>query len=171
MICIGLDLATKRSGCSIFDNNILLYCTTIDCSEELHIRDRIKYMGEQVLKLVEKYKPNVAFVEDVPIVIFNNKKVSSSLSWLCILQGYIISILDNHNIEYRLYLPNNWRSPLNIITQPKIEAKKDTIRCVNQKFNLKLQYSSNDIKSDDNIADAIGIAMFGIQSLDKQGDD
>jgi Holliday junction resolvasome RuvABC endonuclease subunit len=124
-------------------------------------------MGNKIIEIIKLHNPKIVFIEDVPIVtVSRNKKVSSALSWLCILQGYIISILDGLEIEYRLYLPNKWRTSLDIVTQPKIQAKKDTIRYVNDKFKLELKYHSVDEKSDDNTADAIGIACCGIQILD-----
>jgi Holliday junction resolvasome RuvABC endonuclease subunit len=65
MICIGLDLATIKTGCSVKKNKDLLYYTDIciTSKEEPDFRKRIKYIGSEIEKIIKKYSPDKIFIE------------------------------------------------------------------------------------------------------------
>ena len=159
MIIIGLDMATKRTGFSVLKDNELIDYGNIDGNKNDDFRARIKTICAEIENLIIKYKPDIVFIEDVPII---KKDMHSSTSLLFIMQGYILHMVDKYNIEYNLFMPGTWRSKLGIATQPKEGAKQGTVDWVNNKFNLNFIYKKDSVKSDDNITDAIGVACCGL---------
>lgn len=162
MIYIGLDLATIRTGCSVLKDDKLIYYTNVTANKKDEFRNRIRCIGIEIEEIINKYKPDKIFIEDAPIIR------NSSASMLCILQGYILSIIDRHNIPFEVFQPSSWRKTIGIIGENGKDAlKKDAIKqatvdYVNKRFNLNFIYKKDSDKSDDNVADAIGIACCGI---------
>lgn len=163
MIYIGLDLATKKTGCCVIDNEKLIYYDCIRCGHEKDsYYKRIKDIGNQLDAVIKKFKPDKIFIEDAPIM------KNSSASMLCVMQGYILCIIDKYNIPYELYQPSSWRKTIGIEDKngnKKLkgdEPKIETIRYINDRFGLNLIYKKDSVKSQDDIADSIGIACCGI---------
>jgi Holliday junction resolvasome RuvABC endonuclease subunit len=162
MVYIGLDLATIRTGCSVLKDNKLLYYTNIDSNKNDDFRNRIKCIANEIENIIKKYSPDKIFIEDAPII------KNSSASMLCVMQGYILSIIDKYNIPFEIFQPSSWRKTIGVVGENGKEAlkkemvKQATVDYVNKKFGLNLIYKKDSVKSDDNIADAIGIACCGI---------
>ena len=154
MIYMGLDLATHRTGCCVFDDNNLIYYTNIEANKKDDFRNRIKYIANEIDAIIKKYSPSKIFLEDAPII------KNSSASMLLIMQGYILSIIDKYNILVEFFQPSAWRKEIGVIG--KDEVKQRTIDYVNKRFDLNFFYKKDSIKSDDNIADAIGVACCGM---------
>jgi len=151
---MGLDLATHRTGCCVFDDNNLIYYTNIEANKKDDFRNRIKYIANEIDAIIKKYSPSKIFLEDAPII------KNSSASMLLIMQGYILSIIDKYNILVEFFQPSAWRKEIGVIG--KDEVKQRTIDYVNKRFDLNFFYKKDSIKSDDNIADAIGVACCGM---------
>lgn len=163
MICIGLDLATKRTGCAVIKNDELIYYECIRADKSDDFRNRIIDIGEKIDSIIARFCPDVLFIEDAPII------KNSSASMLCIMQGYILHIAVKHNIPIKIFQPSSWRKTIGIVGENGREAlkkeriKQATVDYVNNKFNLDLIYIKDSVKSQDDIADAIGIACCGIE--------
>ena len=167
MICIGLDLATKRTGCCILnDGNLVHYeCITPD-EEGLDFRDRIRCISGKIESIIVNFSPDEMFIEDAPIIH------NSSASMLLIMQGYVLSIANRYNIPVEIFEPSSWRKTIGIVGKNGKEAlkkefvKQATVDYVNARFGLNLIYIPNEKKNDpssqDDIADSIGIACCGI---------
>jgi len=164
MICIGLDLATIKTGCSVKENKDLVYYSDIYIASknEPDFRKRIKYIGNEIESVIKKYSPDKIFIEDAPII------KNSSASMLLIMQGYILSIIDRHDVPFEFFQPSQWRKALGIVGNKGKEAlkkevvKQMTVDYVNKRFSLNLIYKKDSNKSDDNIADSIGIVCCGM---------
>ena len=162
MICLGLDLATIRTGCCVLNDEELIYYGNLDADKKDDFRNRIKNIAKQIENIIIKYKPDIIFIEDAPII------KNSSASMLCIMQGYILSLIDKYDIKYNVFQPCSWRKTIGIVGEngraalKKEFVKQSTVEYVNRRFNLNLIYKKDSIKSDDNIADSIGIACCGI---------
>lgn len=162
MICIGLDLATKRTGCCVMDGDKLVHYECISVNPKEEFRTRIRKIGLQVDVIFKKFSPDIAFIEDAPII------KNSSASMLCTLQGYILRIADEQSIPFEVFQPSSWRKTLGIVGKngkdalKKENVKQATVDYVNKRFGLDLIYKKNSVKSQDDIADSIGIACCGI---------
>jgi Holliday junction resolvasome RuvABC endonuclease subunit len=162
MICIGLDLATRRTGCCVLDGEKLVYHECIRANEKYDFRSRIRYVGEKLEFIINEFLPEKMFIEDAPII------KNSSASMLLIMQGYILAIADKHKIPVEIFQPSSWRKTIGIVGKNGKEAlekdkvKQATVDYVNERFGLQLTYKKDSIKSEDDIADAIGIACCGI---------
>jgi len=162
MVYMGLDLATHRTGCCVFNDNNLIYYANIDANEKDDFRNRIRCIANEIDVIIKKYSPNKIFLEDAPII------KNSSASMLLIMQGYILSVIDKYNILVKLFQPSEWRKEIGIIGKngraalKTDEIKQRTIDYVNKRFDLNFFYKKDSIKSDDNIADAIGVACCGM---------
>lgn len=165
---MGLDLATHKSGCCLMDNENLVHYECIFSCDSEDFRDRIHSICKRIKELLVEYKPSMVYIEDAPII------KNSSASMLCVMQGYVICILDRLEISYEIFKPSSWRKTIGIVgNNGKLALEKDfvkqaTIDYVNQRFLLNLEYKKGSKKSQDDIADSIGIACCGIMR-DKNG--
>jgi Holliday junction resolvasome RuvABC endonuclease subunit len=161
MICIGLDLATKRTGCCILNDGNLVHYECITSSEQ-DFRDRIRCIAGKIESIIVNFSPDEMFIEDAPIIH------NSSASMLCIMQGYILGIANRYKIPVEIFQPSSWRKTIGIVGKNGKEAlekekvKQATVDFVNEKFGLNLIYKKDSVKSQDDIADSIGIACCGI---------
>lgn len=159
---LGLDLATKKTGCCIMDGENLVHYECIFAIGSDNFRDRIKSISKRIEVLINTYHPDRAYLEDAPIM------KNSSASMLCVMQGYILCLLDKYTVSFEIFQPSSWRKTIGIIGHNGKEAlekefvKQATVDYVNNKFSLNLIYKKNSTKSEDDIADAIGVACCGI---------
>lgn len=166
MITMGIDASTTATGIGIFDNNNLIYYTTIKPKGQ-DWRDRLFHQGESINKIIEVYKPDKVYIEDVPL------KSSGGLQTLVILgavQGFIYGIMASHSIEVEFVSPNTWRSMAGLFdgtTEGKKREvlKQKAIQTANEKFGLNLNWVSPNSKfNEDDVAEAILICatMIGL---------
>lgn len=166
MITMGIDASTTATGIGIFDNNNLIYYTTIKPKGQ-DWRDRLFHQGESINKIIEVYKPDKVYMEDVPL------KSSGGLQTLVILgavQGFIYGIMASHGVEVEFVSPNTWRSMAGLFDGTTEGKKRDVlkqkaIQTVNEKFGLNLNWVSPNSKlNEDDVAEAILICatMIGL---------
>jgi Holliday junction resolvasome RuvABC endonuclease subunit len=169
MIYIGLDLATWKTGCCVMDSGgnlihyeLIMIKKTAEKRRENDFRKRISEIGDIVQDIIKKYKPQILALEEPPII------KNSSASMLLVMHGYFLKIANIHDLDYRVYQPNYWRSVLGILGNngkdalKKDEIKKATVNFVNEKYNTDFLYIKDSDKSTDDIADSIGVALCAI---------
>ena len=115
MICIGLDLATKRTGCCILNDGNLVHYECITSSEP-DFRDRIRCISGKIESIIVNFSPDEMFIEDAPIIH------NSSASMLCIMQGYILGIANRYKIPVEIFQPSSWRKTIGFIGKNGKEA-------------------------------------------------
>lgn len=162
MICIGLDLATKRTGCCVLDDGELVHYECIASDAKDDFLKRIGDIGKKVDSIIKEFSPNKIFIEDAPIM------KNSSASMLCVMQGYILGLISRYDIPVEIFQPSSWRKTIGVVGEngkdalKKEAVKQATVDYVNKRFGLSLIYKKDSIKSQDDIADSIGIACCGI---------
>ena len=154
---LSIDGSTVATGVSIFDiNNKKLIDYTVfkkDKNEEKDMRKRVIYMIDCISNYIKKYKPKRIIMEQV-IPAINN---SSTVLALGILQGGILGLSHGLNIPIDFIDVPYWHSELNIL-KSKGDLKEQSIKWVNDKYNLNLTYKSPSSKyNQDNEADSICI--------------
>lgn len=164
MKTLGLDCSTTSSGWAVFDGDSLIAYGVIKPDGE-DWRDRLAHQGTQLTKIIQKYKPQQIFCEDVPLKAGNSKV----LVVLGAVQGFVISIASSFEIPVKFILPSEWRSPLGLFdgtregTKRK-ELKKKSIEKANEIFGLNLLWvSSSSKKNEDDISDAILITYSQVK--------
>ena len=72
MITLGLDMSSKKSGYSLFDDKELKLYGLWEIPEDItEWRDRIIWMSQQLDVFVKTHKVDQVFVEDVPLSMDN----------------------------------------------------------------------------------------------------
>lgn len=191
MNILGLDMASQRSGYSLFVNgNLVDYgIWELTKDDEKDWRKRIAWMAECVGQYCVDNNVQEIYVEDVPPVIENTQTVKI----LSALQGMVIAVASLHDINIHFVPVKTWKSKIGInlvaskennlckkrikehfgknATKPlntvkgwaKGWEKKMSVDYVNNLFGLDLVYKSPSSKfNQDDIADSINIAWSQI---------
>ena len=165
MKVMGIDASTTSTGVSIFDETNLIFYTTIKPTGE-DWRDRLFHQGPVLKEIVEEYKPDIVYMEDVPL-----KKVGG-LQTLVILggvQGFFYGIIASHNIPVKFLAPTQWRSKLQMFNgteegKKREVLKKKAVMMANEIFGLNLVWNGpTSKKTEDDVAEAILIAYSQIK--------
>lgn len=165
-VYMGIDASSSCTGVSVFIDNKLVYYTAIKPEGE-NWRDKLFHEGPELTKIIQEYKPNKIFMEDVPL------KASGGLKTLVILggvQGFIYGIAASNGVPVEFVSPTSWRSIAGLFdgtTEGKKREvlKRKAINMANEKFGLELKWVSPSSKrNEDDIAEAILIcaSMLGI---------
>ena len=155
-ISLGLDLSTTSSGYSVFEDDKLIAYGVIKPNGK-DWRDRIADEMPKIDNLIEHYKPNVIYVEDVPLKAGNSK----ILVILGAVQGALISTASCHNVPIHYIQPSRWRSPLGLYDgtrdgTKRAELKRKSVEMANKLFGLSLRWvSPSSKKNDDDISDSV----------------
>ena len=94
---LGLDMATKKTGYGLLDEEANLYDYGVIRTTSEEPRDRIREVYDAIEAIINKYNIEHMVFEDVPVTNHNNLKTGKDL---CILQGAILSLCFKYNIEY-----------------------------------------------------------------------
>lgn len=167
-IYMGIDASSTCTGISIFINNKLIHYEAIKPNGD-NWRDRLFHEGPELTRIIQKYKPQKIYMEDVPL------KASGGLKTLVILggvQGFIYGVAASNGVPIEFVSPTAWRSIAGLFDGTKEGKKRDVLKkkaveMANQYFGLELKWiSPSSKKNDDDIAEAILIcaSMLGLLS-------
>lgn len=165
MIVMGVDASTSSTGIAVFDGLDLVYHTTIKPKGE-DWRDRLFHQGPDLKEIIEEYKPDIVYMEDVPL------KTGGGLQTLVKLggvQGFIYGIMASYQIPVQFLSPTTWRSKIAIFDGTQEGKKRDVLKekaviMANQLFGLELLwFGPKSKKSQDDEAEAILIAYSQIK--------
>lgn len=154
MIILGLDLSTKSSGYSIFEDSKLIdYGCVTSASNNLY--KRIDKMVIGIKEILDKYNIDYVYIEDVfPEDVHNNRNVFDALKYL---QGFILHLLNDYNLSHTFFTASEWRAACGIHTGRGIKReslKPKDIAFVKKNFGIDVN---------DDVADAICIGVVGLQ--------
>jgi Holliday junction resolvasome RuvABC endonuclease subunit len=160
---LGLDCATKKTGFSVFDYTDTLVTSGVLVTSAEETKDRIKELYSMIKNMIFEYDIEIIVLEDVPVNSHSNLKVGKDLATL---QGVVLAICFENDIQYYLYNPSAWRSVVGTYNGTRDGMKRDVqkqkaVDKVNELYNLSLHYRKTDTKtemSDDDQAEAILIA-------------
>lgn len=166
-VSMGLDLSTTSSGWAVFEDDKLMAYGCIKPSGK-DWRERISDEMPKIDDIIKHYKPNIIYVEDVPL----KKSTPKILVILGAVQGALVATASCHNVPIFYIQPTKWRSPLGLYDgsregTKRPELKRKSVEMANKIFGLSLRWvSSSSKKNDDDISDSILLAysqlkMFG----------
>jgi Holliday junction resolvasome RuvABC endonuclease subunit len=149
MKILGLDIATNTGYCILNDGKLETY-GMINLLPEMNILQRISFFENNILKLLDEYKPDYVAIEDL-IMGISGVKV---LSYLARLSGVALSCCYKkvgNNIS--LFTPSEWKAAS--FDGLNGTSKKYEIQiCVCKHFNLVNETELNNIIQPlDNIKD------------------
>lgn len=162
MKILALDLSTKSSGWSVFEEgNLIDYGCISSASTDLI--KRIFIMSNGIEEVLNKYEIKKIIVEEVRPEGgggVGNQKTHKALMWLQAKIAFLIYEKFNKKIEIEYIYPSSWRASIGIKTGRGIKRtslKQADIDFVKEKYNLDVN---------DDIADAIciGYAQYNQES-------
>lgn len=106
MLILAFDQATSKTGWSAFKGGKYKTHGKIDIKEK-DTQERVKEMFLAIAKIIDKYKPDVVYVEGVAM-----QSNIATLSLLARLQGMIVGYCYAHNIRPEMLSPTVWRHSL-----------------------------------------------------------
>ena len=146
---ISIDSSTTSSAYAIFDNGVYKKSSLIICSGDMD--ERFKEMSLSFLKIFNKYKPDIIYIEDT--VVPRNVQTQRFLTRL---QGVIYSYCILNDCEFNTIRPTEWRKLVGI-TQGKKKKRNDlkneAINLIKEKFNM-------DVNDDEAESVLIGLAVI-----------
>lgn len=165
MIIMGIDGSTSSSGWAIFESD---GCKRIASGrikpKGENWREKIEKEWIVFSQIIEKYKPEKIYMEDVPM-----KDGKPTIMKLGAVQGMALCLAVQYNAEIFFLLPSEWRSSLGLYdgtregTHREI-LKKKAVETANKLFNLELLWVKEKSKlNEDDEAEAILIAYSQIK--------
>ena len=170
---LGLDMATKKTGYGLLDEEANLYDYGVIRTTSEEPRDRIREVYDAIEAIINKYNIEHMVFEDVPVTNHNNLKTGKDL---CILQGAILSLCFKYNIAYTFYAPSSWRSIIGTYDGTRQGMKRDiqkqkAVDKINEIYNLGFVYSKTETKAkhtDDDKAEAICLGLAYIKDNNRK---
>lgn len=153
MIVCGIDSSTNKTGISCFENDSLKDFVLVDLHKIKDTDERISKMMKSVYEQLNKYSPDVVYVEDSWAK--GNVKTLKNLSYLIgAIQGWCAA---NDRI-YRHIMPSSWRKICDLNRIEKGHADRCDLK------TLSIMFANNTfgvcVTSDDE-ADCINIGYAG----------
>lgn len=167
MIVMGIDASTTATGWGVFDGSKLIGYGLIKPKGD-DWRDRIKQEWFLLNQILEKYKPEKIYIEDVP-QMQGPKKGPGTAIMLGAVQGMLIIVSAVTGIPIHFIPPVDWRGAVGLYdgtregTQRDV-LKKKAIEMVNKKFGLNLLWVAPKSKrNEDDTAEAILVAYSQVK--------
>ena len=132
---LAFDQSTKISAYSVFIDNEYIECGCIDLYKIKDTSERIRAMGVELGKVIEKYSPDKVIIEEVA-----QQSNPLTLKLLARIQGVIIGFCAAHNIETYIIEPSKWRSTLHFKIGAGVkreELKAQAIKYVKDIYGLE----------------------------------
>lgn len=150
---LTIDSSTNKSGFGYYENGEFKDYGLLDFSCDKNINSRYKSMSLALWNILEKYKPDIVYIEEMVVV-----KNAHTQRFLTRLQGAVCMWCSLNDCEFNTIRPTEWRKQLNFAQGKNVkrdQLKQQSIQYVNNKYGLDVN---------DDIADAlcIGSAVLKI---------
>lgn len=136
MKILAFDQSTKISAYSEFVDGQYIECDCIDLHKMKDTSERVRAMGVELCKVIEKYNPDKVVLEEVA-----QQSNPMTLKLLARIQGVIIGFCAAHDIDTYIIEPSKWRSTLHFKQGSGVkreELKAQAIQYVKDNFSLEL---------------------------------
>ena len=131
---LAFDQSTKISAYSIFIDGEYMEHGVIDLHKMKDTSERVRAMGVELCRTIEKYQPHVVVIEEVA-----QQSSPLTLKLLARIQGIIIGFCAAHNIDTYIVEPSKWRSTLHFHQGAGVkreELKAQAIKYVKANYGL-----------------------------------
>lgn len=136
MRVLAFDQSTKVSAYSLFVDGEYVECGCIDLHKMKDTSERVRAMGVELCKIIEKYNPTKVVMEEVA-----QQSNPLTLKLLARIQGVIIGFCAAHNINTYIIEPSKWRSILEFkigAGVKRAELKEQAIKHIEDVYDLNL---------------------------------
>lgn len=149
---MGIDMATKKTGIAIIHNGKLQKYKLIDYSPIKDTEERITKMTNEICRLINVTHVSSVWIEDNYSSV--NIRVSKILT---LILGGVRHYCVNNGVKFHAVLPTQWRKyfKMNNGHPKRDELKRRSVEFVKTHFKLDVN---------DDVSDAICIALFGLHS-------
>ena len=133
---LAFDQSTKISAYSVFIDGKYVEVGVIDLHKMKDTSERVRAMGVELCKIIEKYNPDKVVMEEVA-----QQSNPLTLKLLARIQGVIIGFCAAHNIATYIVEPSKWRSTLHFKQGSGVkraELKEQAIQHVKDTYRLDL---------------------------------
>lgn len=158
---LALDAATIVTGFSIYDNDDLVSYGTYKVDRDLDTIERIHKMREWVKEKIAEWQIDEVWIEQIQLQgagKFNINNVSV-FQTLANLQGVLLDVLFEENVEVGLVYPSAWRKACGIVNTERTAVKKATQDAVTRWYGIKATQDESD---------AICIGKYGVKEHNKE---
>lgn len=140
MKVLGLDLSSKASGWSIFEDGTYKSSGVITATSTDLIR-RISKITKELDRIIEENQPDKIIFEEVLPTVGHNSN-TNVLRALYYMQASVVFLLHDKysKIPHELILPNSWRAKLGIHTGRGVNRtslKQADIKFAEEHFGIK----------------------------------
>lgn len=152
MKILALDQSTASTGFAVFIGNHLKKSGCYKPSGDLFTR--INQTKNYIKELIEDNDINFVFIEDIQY-----QKNQKTYKILANLQGVIINLLIELNIQFEIIPPSTWKSWNGIKGKKRAEQKRNTIEKIKEIFGRE---------ATEDEADAICIGLYALYVLEQK---
>lgn len=156
MKLLALDQATKITGWAVFDDGKLVTYGKITASQS-DIGDRLYYIRQEIIKLIEIYNIEEVIFEDIQLQnnVMNNVDTFKKLAEVF---GVLEELFTEMKLPHRAVLASVWKSKLNIKGKDRASQKRNAQTWVNISYGIKPTQDESD---------AICIGAYYLQDEDE----
>ena len=154
MRVMGIDASSTCSGVAVIENGKLIYHGIIDMKKNRDAESRIRNMISELGKSIDKYSPDVLYIEDSW-----NKQNIETTKMLSNIVGAVMYACMEREISFHKVLPSVWRSVVGIQMNKEnnVKVKRDELK-LEAVIRVHELYK---IKCNDDEAESICIADAG----------
>lgn len=154
---LALDQATLLTGWSLWDGKDLIAYGAFK-SQEKSSPERIHYLKEWLISMIENNNPDLVLLEDIQLQDYGNGYNGTStgiitFKVLAKLQGVLEDILIEKSIPYHIVHTATWRAAVGVKGRKRVDKKRSAQLIVKQLYGLT---------ATEDEADAICIGRYGI---------
>jgi len=159
MMVLAIDPSTKASGYAVYEDQELKDYGYITAGSS-NVWHRIHKMVDELEEIVIKHEIDNVIIEDVyPEDVHNNIQIYKTLTYL---QGFILDMLNNHDLHPKFYTASEWRKKCGIHTGRGV--KRESLKPKDKQF-VRSQFG---LQVNDDIADAICIGFAAVGGVIKE---
>ena len=136
MRVLSFDQSTKVSAYSLWIDGKYVEVGVIDLHKIKDTSERVRAMGVELCKTIDKYHPDVVVLEEVA-----QQSNPLTLKLLARIQGVIIGFCAAHNIDTYIIEPSKWRSKLDFNQGAGVkrqELKAQAMQYIQDNFGMDL---------------------------------
>jgi hypothetical protein len=156
------DQAVNTTGWAVFDDNSLIKYGSFS-SEGKSSEAKINYVKIRVRDMIQNWRADRVVLEDIQLQSFGDETVNTigvttfkSLAWL---QGVLLDLLYEMEMEYKLAHTGTWRKYCGIKGKSRADKKKSAQLLVQDFYSKRVTQDE---------ADAICIGRYGISLFKKK---
>lgn len=160
---LALDQATRITGYSIFDGQKLIkygtFCTNL--SSDIARYNEIK---NWLINMIHNWEPDYIILEGIQFQVTSTKDGEKHnmgitvFETLARLQGILMITCYEENIPFEVVSTNTWRAHCGVKGRTRTDRKRSMQMIIKNKYDMSVT---------DDIADAIGIGMYGAEKIKK----